>query len=62
MDAGDLAKLRRLEKRTLVGAAMAGILSGSILGGAEVLWGDRMGELGLGMSRGQWQYWGLFRH
>ncbi len=60
LDATESATLRRLERGTLIGAAVAGALSGAILGGAEVIWSGRMGDLAWDMSREQWQYWAFY--
>ncbi len=60
LEAGEREALRRLERMTLLRAAITGVVSGSILGGAEVIWAARMGSLGWKMSSEQWQYWGLY--
>lgn len=57
---GELAQLRQLERRTLVLAALAGVLSGAVLGGAEVVSDGRLGTFDFEMWREQWRTWVVY--
>jgi len=60
LDCGELHGLRRLENRTLWRAAFAGVASGAILGGAEVISGGRLGSFEFAYWREHWQVWLLY--
>ncbi len=57
---GEIDRLRRLERWTLVRAALAGVVSGGVLGGAEVLTDGRMGTFDFPLWREQWPTWTVY--
>lgn len=56
----ELTQLRQLERRTLFLAALAGVLSGAILGGAEVISDGRLGTFDFELWREQWRTWVVY--
>jgi hypothetical protein len=60
LDTAELERLRQLERRTLVLAALAGALSGAILGGAEVVTDGRWGTFDFELWREQWRTWAAY--